>query len=364
MKIAQISSYYPPHLGGGDNVVRSISEQLAKNGHQVEVFTSDIGTNSGKLNSSKNLKIHYLKAFEIAHSSIIYSIFFKLINIPKKAILHVHVGHIFVPEVVFLVSKLRNIPYIVHFHIDVDPSGPFGILLKPYKKIFLSTVLRGAAKVICLTGDQKEFLIKNYSINAQKIEIIPNGVGEEYFVTQKTKNRMPHLLFVGRLADQKNIPFMLESFSLIKTNAHFDIVGEGEKRKEIEDKIKKLDLKNVILHGHKSGNELIALYKQADLFIFASKNEGMSLSMLEAMAAGLPIIGNDTKSISDLINDCSITINNPTPQKYADAIDSLLINKKRLQELSRKSIEKAKQYTWKNTVKNIERIYKSILDNT
>jgi len=361
MKIIQVSSYYPPHLGGGDNVVRAISEQLAKNGHEVEVFTSNIDSNISKLKPINNLKLNYLNSFEIAHSSIIYSLFSSLIKISKEAIIHVHVGHIFVPEVVYLISKIRNMPYVAHFHIDVDPSGPLGFLLKPYKNIFLSRVLKASSQVVCLTEDQSKFLISEYKINPKKIKVIPNGVGDEYFIKKNNNlNKIPHLLFVGRLADQKNIPFLIESLSYMKEKAHLDIVGDGEKREQIEAVITNFKLTNVTMYGHKSGDALLNLYKNADIALFASKNEGMSLSMLEAMAAGLPIVGNDTKSISDLIKDCGITVSKPTPEKFANAIDSLICNKEKLKILSNRAKEKAKEYTWRNVVNKLEIVYKEI----
>ena len=79
MKVVQVVSYYPPHLGGMENAVKEISENLAKRGHQVKVFTSDIGCKNVKLRSTKNLKIHWLLGWEFFHSPILPSLFFKQI---------------------------------------------------------------------------------------------------------------------------------------------------------------------------------------------------------------------------------------------------------------------------------------------
>ena len=107
MRIIQIVAYYPPYVGGMQNVVREISERLAKKGHQVEVFTSDIGCNKGKLRSTKNLKIHYLKSWEFAHTPIMPSLFFKLLKMSKDSIMHIHIAQAFIPEVVYLISKIQ-----------------------------------------------------------------------------------------------------------------------------------------------------------------------------------------------------------------------------------------------------------------
>ena len=135
MRIIQITSYYPPRIGGVPNVTRELSERLAKKGHQVEVFASNIDCNKGKLKSTKNLKIHYLKSWVFAHTPIISSLFFQLLTISKDSIIHLHVAPPFVPEIVYLVSKIKNIPYIIHLHTDLGPSGKLGFLLPFYKSV-------------------------------------------------------------------------------------------------------------------------------------------------------------------------------------------------------------------------------------
>jgi hypothetical protein len=65
---------------------------LAIKGNQVEVFTSDTGCKKGKLRSTKNLKIHYLKSWEFAHTPIIPSLFFKLLKMSKDSIIYGVIG--------------------------------------------------------------------------------------------------------------------------------------------------------------------------------------------------------------------------------------------------------------------------------
>jgi hypothetical protein len=72
-----------------ENAVKGISENLAKRGHQVKVFTSDIGCKKDKLTSTKNLKIYYLKSFVFDNIPIIPSLFFKLMRIHKDSIMHI-----------------------------------------------------------------------------------------------------------------------------------------------------------------------------------------------------------------------------------------------------------------------------------
>lgn len=361
MNVINVSSYYPPHLGGGDNVVRALSEGLAKKGHKVVVFTSNIGVKNNELKSTENLKINYLNSIEFGHSSIIFTLFFRLLFIPKNSILYVSVGHAYVPEIVYLVSKIRRIPYVAHFHIDVDPSGKFGFLLKYYKKYFLSMVLRNANKVICLTNDQKKFLKIEYGIDIAKIDVIQNGVSDEYFVNNKRKLHKPvELLFVGRLVKQKNIRLIIESIKYIKNSIRLNIVGDGEEKDNLEKLVKSIKLNNVIFHGKKESSELVNYYRNSDIFLMSSLNEGMSLSMLEAMAAGLPIVSNKVSSIDNSLK-CGEFIENLTSLNLARKIDKLIDSTYEYDEISNNCRTIAQRYRWGNSINKLEALYNELL---
>ena len=75
----------------------------------------------------------------------------------------------------------------------------------------------------------------------------------------------------------------------MQTSVFLDIVGEGELRENVEALIQKYKLQNVHLHGQKTGRELLEFYQSADIFVLPSLKEGFSNSMLEALAAGLPV---------------------------------------------------------------------------
>src|SRR6266581_3807484 len=153
--IVQVASYYPPHLGGMENVAAQIAEVFVDKGYAVSVYTSDIGYSRNAVISSKS-QVHYLKAIEFAHTPIIFTLFFRLLALPRHSLIHLHVAQAFSPEIVYLISRLKKIPYIAHIHIDVDASGPLGFLLVPYKKFFLKRVLQSATKIICVSEAQKK----------------------------------------------------------------------------------------------------------------------------------------------------------------------------------------------------------------
>src|ERR1051326_1826140 len=128
--IIQVTSYYPPHLGGMENVAAQIAEGFVDKGYAVSVYTSDIGYSRKAAPDAKS-QVHYLKSIEFAHTPILFTLFFRLLALPRHAIIHLHVSQAFSPEIVYLISRLKGIPYIAHIHLDVDASGPLGFLLEP-----------------------------------------------------------------------------------------------------------------------------------------------------------------------------------------------------------------------------------------
>ena len=359
--IIHVISYYPPHLGGSEKGTELRAKRFADRGYRVSVYTSDIGYSRKAVLNAK-VRVHYLKSIEFAHTPIMFTLFFRLLALPRHALIHLHVAQAFSPEIVYLISKLKGIPYIAHIHLDVDASGPLGFLLEPYKKFFLKRVLKSAAKIICQTEAQKRVIASKYALPSESIVVIPNGVAEEYFVDTRTgQNPVPHLLFVGRLAAQKNLPLLIEAISHMQTNVILDIVGEGELRKTIETLIQKYNLQNVHLHGQKTGRELLEFYKSADIFVLPSLKEGISNAMLEALAAGLPIVATDLPEMREILGECGVLIQDPNATNYAKTLDALLSDMHTIQNLRMLSVQKARSYIWERVLDGTEDVYKEAL---
>jgi glycosyltransferase involved in cell wall biosynthesis len=359
-EIVHVTSYYPPHLGGMEKGTALRAERFVDRGYVVSVYTSNIGYSRKNIYKG-GVQVNYLKSIEIAHTPIMFTLFFRLLALPRHSLIHLHVAQAFSSEVVYLISRLKGVPYVAHIHLDVDPSGPLGFLLETYKKLFLARVLKSAAKILCQTELQKRLIASRYALPLESIVVIPNGVAEEYFVGKRTsENAVPHLLFVGRLGVQKNLPLLIEAVSQMQTNVILDIVGEGELKESIEALIQKYKLPNVHLHGKKIGKELLEFYKSADIFVLPSLKEGLSNSMLEALAAGLPVVASNLPEIRDVLGESGVLIQEPTPTNYARTLDVLLSDKQAIQNLSILSIQKARCYEWKDVLDATEDLYKEV----
>lgn len=361
--IVQIAPYYPPHTGGLERVAQMCSEELSKRGYSVQVITT---TNSGRKNGvekiNDNLEIKTLWSFEFAHTSFAPSLFWHLLKIPKKSIVHLHLSQAYFPELVMLVCKLRGIPYIVHFHLDVDASGFFGPIFLLYKKILWGPFMRNSKKVIACGNDQLEIIPRKFNVQKDKIEVITNAVSENFFCNRNylTPQDNFKLLYIGRLVSQKRIERIVQAVSKLDIPFTLSIVGDGEDEQKIKNLAKELKVENVSFEGKKNDVEIKQYHKENDLFIISSDKEGLPLSVLEAMAGGMPILSTDVEGLHDLLFGTAVLVKEPFSDNLSNEIGRLWKNKEELVEMSKKSLEKSKEYNQSKFIDKLIEVYTSI----
>jgi glycosyltransferase involved in cell wall biosynthesis len=362
--IVQVVGYYPPHIGGMERVAKNASEYLAQKGHKVFVLTSDKDADKENFQTMNNLTIHAMKSFEFAHTPFTPSLAWHLFKIPRHSLIHLHLSQAYYPEFVWLISKIRGIPYVVHFHLDVEPSGKLGPLFVVYKSLVWGPVLRSAAKIIVCSPEQAVLIQNKYRVKADRIAVIANAVSDDFFYSRTALPMADKLklLYVGRLSSQKKVDRLIYAMSLLKSPARLTIVGDGEDREKLELLTEKLGLNNISFEGAKNDKEMQKYYQSSDIFLISSDNEGGTpLAVLEAMAASLPVLGSNVAGIRELLQGVGNLIDKPFAEGFADAINFLWQNPAKLRELSVASFNKAKQYTWPRFIIEVEEVYKEIL---
>ncbi|MDH6578059.1 glycosyltransferase family 4 protein [Kitasatospora sp. MAP5-34] len=355
--ILQVTPYYPPHLGGLERVVEHLSRQLGRR-HEVRVVTTVLGADGAPRRTSEGgVTVRRHRAVELAHTAISPGLPLSLLRAPRTAVLHLHCAHALLPELVALAARLRGLRFVLHFHLDVDASGPLGRLLPLYKKHLLGRVMRGAAAVIALTEGQAAFIRDSYRVPAERVFVVPNGVGDDYFMPVRQPAPRPlQLLFVGRLSAQKNVSRLLEAMSLVRQPVRLRIVGDGELREQLTAQAARLGLTDVEFSGGLLGAELVRAYADADAFVLPSDKEGMPLVVLEAMAAALPLVATDVPGTAELIGGVGL-LAAPEPAALAAAIDTLAADPELRLRLARRSAEAARGYSWEAVSELVERVY-------
>ncbi len=360
-EIVQVAPYYPPHLGGVEITVQIIATSLAAR-RRVEVLTTRCGApGQPALERSGLLTVRRLRAREIAHTPVACGLAARLIRLPRHCVVHVHIAQALTPEIVWITSRIRRRPYLAHFHLDVDPSGPAGRWLKLYKRVLLARVLRGASRVIVLSSEQERFIIEQYGVSGERIAVVPNGVPDDFAADGERDYHRPaplRLLFVGRLAPQKNLPDLIEAVRLMEQRAELVIVGDGDgdELAELTRRVATLGLANVRLPGRAARSELGGWYKWADVFVLSSHKEGMPLAVLEAMSAGLPVVATDVPGLRELCAGTGLLVP-PDPRALASALDSLAADPQARQRLASQSLAAASSAGWERSLEQIEKLY-------
>jgi glycosyltransferase involved in cell wall biosynthesis len=363
--VVQITPYYPPHLGGMENVAQCLAQLLSVR-HDVEVLTTTCGSGDAPVRENNaGVRVRRFPGISVAHTPLSLGLVLRLLKVDRRSVVHVHIAQAFVPEAVLLTSALRRRPYIAHFHLDVDPSGPLGVLLNAYKRSILGPFLRRAAAVIALSDQQADFLESRYRIRRGRIAVIPNGVSPTFYRAATDSDRpnitkrVPRLLFVGRLNPQKNLPRLIDAMTHVSTDVELVIVGDGELRDDLARRIHRLGLTGVRLVGPARGDELVRWYRWADAFVLPSDKEGMPLVLLEAMAAGLAVIATDAPGTREVVDGVGL-LTERNPESLGSAIERVAGDPDLLSSLSSRSAARGLHFRWDAAVTRLEHIYDSV----
>ena len=160
----------------------------------------------------------------------------------------------------------------------------------------------------------------------QKIRIVHCGVDAAMYEAKRHKGPARRLLFVGRLVAAKGVCFLLETIARID-DAILDIAGDGPERKFLEAKAASLGIsRRVHFLGYRSQAQVRELLRQADVFVMASFAEGLPVVLMEAMAAGVPVVATRIAGIPELVDDGrnGFLVPPGDPAKAATAVCQLL----------------------------------------
>jgi glycosyltransferase involved in cell wall biosynthesis len=226
--------------------------------------------------------------------------------------------------------------------------------------------MRAAERVVVLSGEQADFVRDRYDVRPERIVVVPNGVAatgepdpaERTGVGDEDAGKM-RLLYVGRLAAQKNIPRLIDAFGLVTEPVVLAIVGDGEDRAWLERTIAERGLTDVRVVGPRRGGALAAWYRWAEAFVIASDKEGMPLVVLEAMAAGLPVIGTDVPGTRELVGGVGL-LADPDPAAVAAAIDRMAREAALRAQLGERSVACAAANTWASRLVVLEDVYAQV----
>lgn len=243
-------------------------------------------------------------------------------------------------------------------------------------RIFIRQTARRAAKVITDSQFSKTDISTRYGLAPDKIEIIPCGVSPRFGEAQdpgriqktlaKYQIRQPYILSVSRLNPRKNLVSLASAFSRLKSELDLPhqlvLAGRRDyKTARTMASIRKAAGLDAILTGFVDDGDLPALYQGADIFVYPSLFEGAGLPVLEAMAAGVPVIASNTSSLPEMLGDAGIAVDPLSLEEIAQAVRLLVGNRDLREEYRRKGRLRAAGFSWVTAARKTLRIYQELM---
>ena len=229
-----------------------------------------------------------------------------------------------------------------------------------------------ANRIIAVSEVVKDFTLREFPFfRAEKFRVVYNGVNPDRFQQMQQQKEshpagsFPVIGFVGRLTAQKGVEYLLEAVALLQSRGmehRLVIVGEGELRNELEAKARSLSLRAVTFAGHQ--RNIAEAFATFDVFVLPSLWEGFPVSLLEAMASGLPVVatrvGGTGEAVLDGITGYLVAPRDVTA--LTEKIAKLLGNPDLRNRMRRAAQERVRtHFSDSSMVKKTEEVYNEIL---
>jgi glycosyltransferase involved in cell wall biosynthesis len=375
LKVLFINYEFPPIGGGGGNANAYIFAEFAKQVDlQIDCVTSGIGTKDEIHEYSKNIRLHRLavgkKKLHFWTQREVMLFLWKaqrysnrLVSKQRFDVCHAFFGF---PSGYVAYLRRRRLPYLVSLRgSDVPGFNPrFSkqyVLLKPiFRKIW-----RNAGRVIANSVGLRD--LAHRFMPELDIGIVPNGVNTDEFRAGAFGARESgRILCISRLVERKGVQHLLEAMPAILqevANARLTIVGEGDLAEKLKRRSKSLGIEErVEFLGYIPHSDLPTWYRKAQLFIQPSYYEGMSNTVLEAMASGLPLIVSAEGGQEELMRDNAKIVPYGDPDSLASAAIMTLSDTAGMEAMSGRSREIALDYSWSTVAERYRQVYDAIKD--
>ena len=319
MRIGMMADIYKPHISGVTNYISLSKARLEQLGHEVFVFTF-----TGKEPNYQDDEVNVIRSPGITLFDTGYSFNLRYNRRSRKLLQTmdiVHVHHPFISgSLALLYCRQRRIPIVFTNHTRYDlytqayTTGVVEIISETAIEAYMPNFCRSIDLVVAPSAGMRDVLIK-MGVDAQ-IEVLPNGVNLEPFINNtEIKNRQEFgfnqedvlLIYVGRLGPEKNLQFLLRAFAgAAQAYDHIGLllVGDGPEKDNLQDRVQYMQLKEKVkFTGLVPYEHLPSYLAMVDGFVTASVTEVHPLSVIEAMASGLPVLGINSPGVGDTVID-------------------------------------------------------------
>ncbi len=390
MKILFLNYEYPPLGGGAANATKHLLDCYAqKRNISVDLVTSAVDK-TRKEALSERINIYRVdigkKKKSLTHQSasdlLRYALagYKQAVQLLKKNdydYIHAFFG---VPcgAMAWRLSHRFGVPYIVSLRgADVPGFSDRYEKIYPFLTPLIKTVWRNSAAVVANSEHLRS--LAHRTDPKLDIRIIYNGVDTDFFSPaydsseeSDGENKSFVILVASRLMRRKGIRYLIDAFARLRDkypDRKIKLViagGDGDAAEALRLQVKNLHLGEAVeFTGHLDRDKLLIAYREADVFVLPSLNEGMSNNMLEALACGLPVVVTRTGG-SEIINDTvnGFLVDRESSESIVTALEKLLNAQKLRKSMGKQARLTAEKLSWQAAADSYEKLYYELYSST
>jgi len=365
MKIGLVSPYDYTHPGGVTEHVRDLGDWLRLLGHEVRTFAP-----SSRKDAESEIPDFYRigRVFSLPVNDSVARITLSFHTARRVAdileserfdVLHFHEP--FMPALPLTLLPMSHAPHVATFHAFAKSNLGYY-----YGRPILKQYLKHLDASIAVSRPARDF-VQHYFPRLEP-RVIPNGIDVERFRPGQTpihhlRDGCVNVLFVGRLEKRKGLPDLLRAYEYLQERvprSRLIIVGDGPMRGRVDSFVSSHRLENVVLAGYVPDQVLPRYYCSADIACFpATGGESFGLVLLEAMAAGLPVVATEIPGYMSVVEAGrdSLTVRPKSAGELGVALTVLARDAMLRRRLGDAAHAKAQRYAWRLVAARVIEVY-------
>jgi len=382
MRILMISDVYFPRINGVSTAIMTLRRELARQGHEVTLIAPDYG-GPARTEETAIYRIRSRRVWGDPEDRMMArrAILGLLPELARARFDLVHIHTPFVAHYAGLrLARALNVPAVETYHTFFEEYLFHYVPLVPrpamrYLARAFSRSQCAAVDGLIVPSGPMLHALRGYGIET-RADVIPTGIemtdfaggdGARFRARHGIPERQPMLLFVGRVAHEKNIGFLLESLCHVHRthpDALLVVAGEGPASASLRRQATRLGLD---AHTRFIGyldreSELLDCYRAADLFVFGSRTETQGLVLLEAMAMGVPVVGLAVMGTADVLrHGRGAHIAADDVADFAARVSHLLTDRAERQRLAQEAPRYAREWTAPEMTVRLARFYEQAI---
>jgi phosphatidylinositol alpha-mannosyltransferase len=365
MKIGLVSPYDYTHPGGVTQHIRHLGTWLRQLGHEVRTFapTSRRDAESDTADFYRIGRVFSVPVNDsVARITLSFHMARRVADILESErfdVLHFHEP--FMPALPLTLLPMSHAPHVATFHAYAKSNVGYY-----YGRPILKQYLKHLDASIAVSRPARDFVQHYFPMLDPRV--IPNGIDAERFRPGQTpihhlRDSSVNVLFVGRLEKRKGLPDLLRAYEYLQQRvprSRLIVVGDGPLRGKVESFISSHRLENVVMAGYVPDEVLPRYYGSADIACFpATGGESFGLVLLEAMAAGLPVVATEIPGYLSVVEagTDSLTVRPKSPGELGVALTVLAQDAMLRRRLGQAALAKAQRYSWRTVAAQVIEVY-------